>query len=347
MEMKKDIAKEKEKNIKASLSKRIKFSDLDRAEATIRIPEYQSDYRKLLNPDFSSREFNKELTVKKLCKAITTDKLGIKLKSEKNTIKWLNELLRSPDLLDKLLKKKGYDHFEEEELPRIRKRINKHKKEYETSQDNLYLRKLNRYLIQEFYPHETPINISAHTKEEREFLKKWGLNRVLTSTVLEEIKNPKVSGFDYHPKEKEKVLVPFDEIEEKLPQKFEKHRRLLLKNLFIRKPLHLRVKVDLNAPIKENLFHVKKDIETYKKVIEELDDEPKKRKRGNIYSLWEVYDLKKKRLNLSQIARKLSGIDGNPSHDSIVRQHFDSVKRAFKKAEKIMEEVRKDAGSYN
>lgn len=59
--------------------------------------------------------------------------------------------------------------------------------------------------------------------------------------------------------------------------------------------------------------------------------------------VWKIYDYKtKNRLNFTQIARKVSGLKGNPTHNERLKAYLERVKRAFCKAKGIIDTVKQD-----
>lgn len=58
----------------------------------------------------------------------------------------------------------------------------------------------------------------------------------------------------------------------------------------------------------------------------------KTRFKAGVYDIWEIYELRQKGLNKSQIARQLSGLKGNPSYNKNLMAVVKQVERALKKA---------------
>ncbi len=82
------------------------------------------------------------------------------------------------------------------------------------------------------------------------------------------------------------------------------------------------------------LGRIKKDYERPKDATKDKD---------TVEDIWKVYDYKTKdRLNFTQIARKLSGEKGNPTYNAKLKARLESVKRAYKKAKKIINTVEQE-----
>ena len=102
--------------------------------------------------EFMLDEFKDGLTIEKLCKTIASDQYNIVLTYAANTIDWLNELIKSPELYNNITSKKDISKLDNE----TRTRINELKKLYDNSRNEKDLMKLNRYIVETFYPNETP-----------------------------------------------------------------------------------------------------------------------------------------------------------------------------------------------
>lgn len=154
-------------------------------------------------------------------------------------------------------------------------------------------------------------------KETRELERKYRLLRIVTPELVEDIK------------------------------KFaEQRKELELKRLFIKPTRYQNFKIDLNRSKKENLFLLSHDYDMWKEAISQTEKELKikrERERELIYDHWPVYDMHRKDgLNFSEIARNLSEMEGNPSHDDKLMAHYKAVRRAYRKAEGIIEQVRSE-----
>jgi hypothetical protein len=133
---------------------------------------------KARQPEFMPDEFKDGLAIDRLCKTIMSDQYAIVLTSATNTIDWLNELVRSPELYNQFTSKKDIGKLDSE----TRARINELKKLYDNSRNVKDLAKLNRYIIETFYPNETP----KRFKVERKVAKKKDL--FITARLGEESK---------------------------------------------------------------------------------------------------------------------------------------------------------------
>ena len=116
--------------------------------------EYLRVARKLESCDFSdSSEFHADefvggLTIKGLCKSIFKDGYMLKGKPRQFSIAWLNEVLTDPELYSHLAEKKK----QMKPSDRMAKRLAK----FDATHDIEDLKRLNRALIEESYPQETP-----------------------------------------------------------------------------------------------------------------------------------------------------------------------------------------------
>ncbi|MEK6589229.1 MAG: hypothetical protein AABZ11_00975 [Nitrospinota bacterium] len=74
---------------------------------------------------------------------------------------------------------------------------------------------------------------------------------------------------------------------------------------------HLFMIVDLSRTKKELMREFEENIKGYQEIF------PKSRNRNKetTCNIWEVYDMKSSGVNFSEIARRISGIRGNPSND--------------------------------
>ena len=112
-----------------------------------------------LSSYFCLDEFKPPFTVKKLCKAIKNDNYKISLQSAKNTITWLNELLKEPKFYSILREKKPAIVFTKKVIDLVNKtdgyRNNKEFSKLEL-QEQINIKRLNRLLLEETYPQKTP-----------------------------------------------------------------------------------------------------------------------------------------------------------------------------------------------
>jgi integrase len=97
--------------------------------------------------EFCVDEFHGYLTIEKLCHVLTSDIFGPASHSE-HSIEWLNAMLTAADLYDQLIKTKNHRP--------LSKRIKDIKRKYDAGKDEADLKRLNRILIEEFYPDKTP-----------------------------------------------------------------------------------------------------------------------------------------------------------------------------------------------
>jgi len=103
----------------------------------------------------------KKYSVTNLCKALTRDGLSPDTLATPNTIEWLNDILFVSDLYEKVISIKC-DMKPSKRLKALRKK-------YMGTKNKSNLRKLNRILIEEFYPDMTPkmpLKANGLTEEE-------------------------------------------------------------------------------------------------------------------------------------------------------------------------------------
>jgi hypothetical protein len=99
--------------------------------------------------------------------------------------------------------------------------------------------------------------------------------------------------------------------------------------------------IDLEQNEKTIIKELKSIITTYKENM----PTNKSRQRDTQINQWKVYDMRHiYGMNFQKIAKQLSGIkDGNPSYDTILMSYYKAVGRAYKKADRIIKQVRKEA----
>ena len=106
---------------------------------------------------FRSFEFTNEFHIMNLCNAIRKD-IKISLNAKENTITWLNELLKIPNLYGKFNGKTEEAKFSQEIIILLEHTKNVRNKSFsELDHDNQRdIMKLNRLLLEHFYPVITP-----------------------------------------------------------------------------------------------------------------------------------------------------------------------------------------------
>ncbi|OQY99735.1 MAG: hypothetical protein B6D35_08670 [Candidatus Brocadia sp. UTAMX2] len=111
-----------------------------------------------LLPDFYEDEFKPPLTIAGLCTVINNDQYTISLQAPINTLAWLNELLRVPKFYDILHEKKPDISFSNTLMDLMNETNNYRNKNYSdlNIDEQNTIRRLNRLLLQETYPQETP-----------------------------------------------------------------------------------------------------------------------------------------------------------------------------------------------
>ncbi len=141
------------------------------------------------NFEFSSGEFSAGKTVSRLCAEIEQLEYDIAVKSTKNSIEWLNELLQTPNLIDKIKAKKTSATFcslitalEKDTAELKTKAFDKLNTEQQTS-----IKRINRLLIESIYTAQTP-KLSdqklsdIETKAKQDFIQ--AINKTLQSEVF-------------------------------------------------------------------------------------------------------------------------------------------------------------------
>ena len=103
---------------------------------------------------------------------------------------------------------------------------------------------------------------------------------------------------------------------------------------------YLTLRIDLNEKKGVLMEQFGEQLDTYKKYAKQA----KGREREGVYDPWVVYDMfHEKKLNFTQTARKLSGEKGNPTYNPILEAALKAVKRAYRIAEKGIQNVEEDA----
>lgn len=107
---------------------------------------------------FSFDEFNSPVAIQKLCKAINNDNYNFFLNTTENTLDRLNELLIVPNFYDILYTIKPTISFSQKITELIKKtKEDRNKKFFDLSIDKqVNIERLNRFLLEETYPKETP-----------------------------------------------------------------------------------------------------------------------------------------------------------------------------------------------
>ncbi|NTU42779.1 MAG: hypothetical protein HGA78_06955 [Nitrospirales bacterium] len=117
--------------------------------------------KKESSSDFSVDEFKNRSSIGKLCNVIENDVHGLSLDSDAKTIDWLNELIRKTEFSEEILQKKGENTLDK----KTKRCLENLFKRYDQTKSPNDLRKFNRYLLQAFYPQETPKNHKGTKKK--------------------------------------------------------------------------------------------------------------------------------------------------------------------------------------
>jgi hypothetical protein len=108
------------------------------------------------------------------------------------------------------------------------------------------------------------------------------------------------------------------------------------KSLWLRDGRYLTIEIDLKKKKKDIMDGVKQKVDLLSKPVLGKTGRYKKHK----FDLWEIYDMRhRSKLNFSQIARKLSGLKGNPAYNEKLDNALQRVKRAYKAADEMRQEV--------
>lgn len=137
------------------------------------------------NPVFTSDEFLAPFAIENLCKVINDDDYGIPLTNDINSIE---KFLRVPDIYDRICQKKTEKQFSSKTKDLVNVTNEYRDKIFHnlrpSEQGNILW--LNRLLLQELYPHETPIK---KNREEYEIFIK--LEDILGEEIVSKIKKLK------------------------------------------------------------------------------------------------------------------------------------------------------------
>ena len=110
---------------------------------------------------FYKSDFNENITIKKLCTLIMDDDYDISIIAPKDTIKWLNELLKVPNLYDRIKLRKKRFHASEFLMTFYPPGGKKENSDFNKSEQQDIV-KFNRFLIEELYPNATPKHLCSN-----------------------------------------------------------------------------------------------------------------------------------------------------------------------------------------
>jgi hypothetical protein len=124
---------------------------------------YDQSFTRLLKDsiasiEFVQEEFQGELSVEKLCRAIKADGYNFSIKSPENSLEWLNELLRIPSLQEKILEKKEMFAYTPETKKFTDLTIKYHTRRFESlsAEEQNNIRRLNRLMLESLYGRNCP-----------------------------------------------------------------------------------------------------------------------------------------------------------------------------------------------
>jgi hypothetical protein len=102
---------------------------------------------------------------------------------------------------------------------------------------------------------------------------------------------------------------------------------------------YLTLRIDLNEKKGVLMEQFKEKIDSYK----EYAKQPKGREGKTKYDPWDIYNMfHENKLNFTQIARKLSGEEGNPTYNPKLEAALKVVKRAYLVAEERIQNVEEE-----
>jgi hypothetical protein len=108
--------------------------------------------------EFTKEEFKGDLSVEKLCQAIKTDGYSLSLNAPENSLEWLNNVLRVPNLLSKILEKKEVLMYtpETKKFDRLTMKYQSSRFEVLSEEEQNNIRRLNRLILESLYEKECP-----------------------------------------------------------------------------------------------------------------------------------------------------------------------------------------------
>ncbi len=187
-------------------------------------------------------------------------------------------------------------------------------------------------------------NLHQYLKKKEAICRKYDLSTLVTPALIKSLRNPKMTAIH----KKTGRMIPQEILGKKAPEiiEREKNRQIKQTALFRRDKNIVNIPVDLNLPEKESKFLALKDIEALYMAMDKLREKPEGRNREFVYDKWEIYDMHHiEDLNLSQIAKKKSGINKNPSMNENVKANIKAaaemaVRRAYDSALENIEQVK-------
>lgn len=98
--------------------------------------------------DFRVDEFKGDFTINALCDVLSKDGCKLETKGQINAVEWLNDMLKSSVLYEKITQCKSPQKPSDS--------LKSLKDDYEKTKSPANLKRLNRTLLEEFYPQESP-----------------------------------------------------------------------------------------------------------------------------------------------------------------------------------------------
>ncbi len=188
--------------------------------------------------------------------------------------------------------------------------------------------------------------------EADEFCRKYKLSTPITQETIKLFRLPKLA----------KLFMPEDEFTTRIIRHGNKNSYTLLSQetkegiehiyydfdctAWLRDARYLTIEIDLTKKKTDIVDDVSNYVDTFSKSI--VNPLRTTRNKSTEVDLWAVYDMRQKEgLNFTEIARRLSGIEGNPTYSPRLAAYLKKVKRAFTKAENIIKVVSKELKKKN
>ncbi|GAB4389911.1 MAG: hypothetical protein Kow0025_18370 [Thermodesulfovibrionales bacterium] len=177
-----------------------------------------------------------------------------------------------------------------------------------------------------FVQTEHGLDLGAEYFDKREkLLKRWHLREPVDPKEWRDKKQPKyIAVFSDEPAVK---IIPFKTDSD--GTEYLENRR------------YLKLQIDLfekKGEIKDEVDAIISDFQT-------IIPQAKRKGRETIKANpWDVYRMHEDGLNFTQIARNLSGLKGNASHEEKLKAWVKAIKRAYNQAERMIKQVGEEAG---
>ena len=178
---------------------------------------------------------------------------------------------------------------------------------------------------------------------EEKFCRKYKLTMAVTEEFAQKYSREQLGDamlfVDVDPIVTVKPAGPFEPVTRHLKVRGEKQKVRIAdpRTHILRDGRFLTLEIDLKRKFEDIAKRMKEWVRLYKKVV----DADVSHNKESEYDPWEIYDLHKKQgLSLAEIARKKSGIEGNPNYDDALRAYDRRVRRAWEKACQMIKNVK-------